>query len=79
MIYEVNGGRWVHVKCDPELTEEEYKKYEEDENAKFVCGLCEDRKLSMILNRRKRADPEYTFKIFMAQEKRNVAPPAIIN
>ncbi|KAJ1963327.1 hypothetical protein IWQ62_003253, partial [Dispira parvispora] len=33
--------RWVHIRCDPQLTMDKYQSLVEDESAKYNCPLCQ--------------------------------------
>jgi PHD-finger len=65
--------RWVHLSCDPDAALQGIV----DTDAKFVCGLCDDKKLSALIVQRLEKDPDFTFKIAKKDGLRLCAPPAV--
>ncbi|EGF83924.1 hypothetical protein BATDEDRAFT_84646 [Batrachochytrium dendrobatidis JAM81] len=45
--------RWVHVGCDPELTDDVYQKLVEQEEPAFTCALCDTNKREQLLETRR--------------------------
>jgi hypothetical protein len=70
--------RWVHVGCDPELTDEMYQKMMEDPKAKFKCALCDDRKLGLMFNSKKSAsDLAFSCNAIRYKNKKLITPPLL--
>lgn len=67
--------RWIHVGCDPELTQAMYQQLVEEPDSKYSCILCNDTKLKALLDKRKESGS--THKVFRRQGKKMVAPPIV--
>lgn len=48
--------RWIHVGCDPDLTEKRYEEIGEDESAIYTCVLCEKRRLNSFISQKRNED-----------------------
>jgi hypothetical protein len=73
--------RWIHVDCDPDMTEASYQRLVEDSEAKFTCILCDERKLASAISKIKKAaeDEFVNFHIVHVGEKRHrLVVPALI-
>ncbi|KAJ3289772.1 PHD finger protein 10 [Rhizoclosmatium sp. JEL0117] len=69
--------RWIHVGCDPDLTESRYKKLD-SMNAKYTCVLCSDAgKLQVLMARTDKANrmTQKPSKLMMYHGKYLVVPP----
>ncbi|KAI8913339.1 chromatin remodelling complex Rsc7/Swp82 subunit-domain-containing protein [Gorgonomyces haynaldii] len=66
--------RWIHVGCDPKLTEDVYEQMQEDENAEFNCVLCDSNRLQALIRSRSN-DTGKNYKIVKYENKTIVAPP----
>ncbi|KAJ3012303.1 UNVERIFIED_CONTAM: PHD finger protein 10 [Siphonaria sp. JEL0065] len=72
--------RWIHVGCDPDLTESRYKKLD-SQNAKYMCVLCstEAGKLQNLMAKADRANKATArpSKLMMYHGKYLVVPPLV--
>ncbi|KAJ3012305.1 UNVERIFIED_CONTAM: PHD finger protein 10 [Siphonaria sp. JEL0065] len=72
--------RWIHVGCDPDLTESRYKKLD-SQNAKYTCVLCstEAGKLQNLMAKADRANKATArpSKLMMYHGKYLVVPPLV--
>ncbi|KAH6589047.1 hypothetical protein BASA61_005751 [Batrachochytrium salamandrivorans] len=71
--------RWVHVGCDPELTEEVYQQLVEEEEPVFTCALCDDRKREMLLEIRQKVHDGVRLSTVEFKDHFLVAPPLVNN
>ncbi|TPX31524.1 hypothetical protein SmJEL517_g05170 [Synchytrium microbalum] len=67
--------RWIHVGCDPNLTQARYNRLAADDAAKFTCGVCEEDRLDGIL---KAQGPPGKHRAVVHAGKKLVAPPLVI-
>ncbi|KAI9094360.1 chromatin remodelling complex Rsc7/Swp82 subunit-domain-containing protein [Phlyctochytrium arcticum] len=65
--------RWIHVGCDPSLTEERYEELGEDVEAKYTCVLCDPSSLRVLLQQR---EGRWS-KVVEYKNKVLVAPPLV--
>ncbi|KAI8894495.1 chromatin remodelling complex Rsc7/Swp82 subunit-domain-containing protein [Globomyces pollinis-pini] len=65
--------RWIHVGCDPELTEERYEELVKSEDPKYTCLLCEPRRLDRAVNAKR--DGKYQVVVYKGLTI--VAPPLV--
>lgn len=62
----------MHVNCDPDPN---VAAVMDDPDAKFVCALCDDKKLTALILKKKMVDPGYVFKIVQCDGMKFVTPP----
>ncbi|KND00733.1 uncharacterized protein SPPG_03849 [Spizellomyces punctatus DAOM BR117] len=63
--------RWIHVGCDPELTEKRYQQLVEEPDAKYTCVLCDGDKLEALIRKKDGG----LHKVVEYKGKTLVAPP----
>lgn len=67
--------RWVHAACDPGYKDD--MQALDDPDAKFVCALCDEKKLGAMVVKKREKEKDYMFKIVINAGHRIIAPPAI--
>lgn len=65
----------MHVACDPELTDEFYQELMEQNNAEFVCSLCDPNKRQAFLKEHQHSNKHAAVCTF--QKHPIIAPPLI--
>ncbi|TPX58836.1 hypothetical protein SpCBS45565_g07905 [Spizellomyces sp. 'palustris'] len=63
--------RWIHVGCDPDLTERRYQQLVEEPDAKYTCVLCDGDKLGALIRKKDGG----LHKVVEYKGKTLVAPP----